>query len=243
MNIIKNFKRNGLKALKFPALAMALVVGVTSCKDNDDNFTPIDSTAVAVFNAATETEDVNFFLNDEKINKELLGLGSHVSYHETLAGKYKAEFKTESGESVLEDSIKFDTKKAYSLFLVNEGEAVDVVKIDDETSTPKEGKAHIRFVHVSSDAGKLNFSIANTDEDAETTYLFEDRDFKTATSFKEIEAGKQTFNVVEPLDGETVFALSDVSIEAGGIYTIWVKGLKNSDIDDQQIEALIYKNN
>ena len=242
MNIFENMKRNGLKTLKLPALALAFVVGVTSCNDNEDSFTPPSPSAVAVFNAATETEELDFFLNDEKINTELLALGSHVSYVEKVAGTYNAEAKTESGESLVEETIKLDTEKAYSLFLVKENDAVKVVKIDDNISNPKEGKAHIRFVHVSSDAGKLNFATASPDDEAEPTVLFEDRDFKTATSFKEIDAGTQSFDVIDKANGETVFSLADVAIKEGEVYTVWVKGLINTDVEGQTFEALIYKN-
>ena len=242
MNIIENLRRNGLKTMKLPALALALAVGFTSCKDSKTDFPTPEVTAIAAFNAASDTEDVNVFLNDAKVNAELLKLGDHVSYIETLSGKYGAEIKNESGASLLKDSIKFDSKKAYSLFLVKGNEAVEIVKIDDAILNPKEGKAGIRFVNVSSDAGKLNFSIVKTDEEAETTTLFEDSEFKSATSFKEIDAKTQSFNVIDAESKEVIFTLADVNVKAGEVYTVWVKGLKNTETEDQKIEALIFKN-
>ena len=242
MNIIENLRKNGLKTMKLPVLALALAVGFSSCKDSKTDFPNPDETQVATFNAATNTEDVNFFLNDAKVNTDLLKLGDHVIYTKMLAGKYGAEFKTESGESLLKDSIKFDNKKAYSIFFVKGNDALEIVKIEDEMITPKEGKAGIRFVNISSDAGKLNFSIVNAEKEVETAPLFKDSDFKTATSFKEIDAKKQSFNVIDATSNEVIFTLTDVNIKAGEVYTVWVKGLKNTETLDQKIEALMFRN-
>lgn len=238
MNFYQNLKTMSLKTMKLPLLCLALAVTYSSCSD-DDNIMPNPETAiVSVFHASPSTDSLSFYLDAKKVNAKLVGLGDSINYIEAFIGDRVAEIKGKDGKSIFQKSIKLEKDKAYSLFITNEKDKDDAeyVQISDDLTNPAEGKAKIRFVNVSPDAGKLNLAIGGGAD------LFTEKEFKSATEFKEIDAKKQSFNVVDPASKAVLFTLENADIKAGKIYTIWVKGLKDTEEDALEIEAMLYNN-
>lgn len=227
-----------LKTMKLPILCLALAVTYSSCNDDDNPMPNPDTAIVSVFHASPSTDSLNFYLDANKVNAKLVGLGDSINYVEAFIGDRIAEIKGKDGGSIFKKSIKLEKDKAYSLFITNEKDNDDAeyVQIADDLTKPAEGKAKIRFVHVSPDAGKLNLAVTGGED------LFTEKEFKSATDFKEINAEKQSFDIVDQGSDAVLFTLEDVDIKAGKIYTIWVKGLKDTEDDALKIEAMVYNN-
>lgn len=238
MNFYQNLKNVSLKTMKLPILCLALAVTYSSCNDDDNPMPNPDTAIVSVFHASPSTDSLNFYLDAKKVNAKLVGLGDSINYVEAFIGDRVAEIKGEDGEPIFKKSIKLEKEKAYSLFITNEKDNDDAeyVQIIDDLTNPAEGKAKIRFVHVSPDAGKLNLAVTGGED------VFTEKEFKSATDFKEISAEKQSFDVVDQESNAVLFTLEDVDIKAGKIYTIWVKGLKDTEDDALKIEAIVYNN-
>lgn len=253
MKVIQNIKSKGLKSIKLPVLALALAVGFSSCKDDNEPFVPSQS-AIAIFHSATDTEGVNFIFDKQTLNKkdELVTYGENLvlkeneNYIIAAPSEYTVEVTDAEDATLLEGKVSLENLKAYSLFIVKENDKLEFVKFEDNLTRPEAGKAKIRFVHLSSDGGKLNFAIVNAEETPEThdvkEALFADRDFKTASEFKEIAAEKTSFNVIDQVSGEVVFTLTDVELKTGKVYTVWVKGLKGAENEDNKFEAVVFNN-
>lgn len=238
MNFYQNLKNMSLKTMKLPILCLALAVTYSSCNDDDNPMPNPDTAIVSVFHASPSTDSLNFYLDANKVNAKLVGLGDSINYVEAFIGDRIAEIKGKDGGSIFKKSIKLEKDKAYSLFITNEKDNDDAeyVQIADDLTKPAEGKAKIRFVHVSPDAGKLNLAVTGGED------LFTEKEFKSATDFKEINAEKQSFDIVDQGSDAVLFTLEDVDIKAGKIYTIWVKGLKDTEDDALKIEAMVYNN-
>ncbi|TCK80587.1 uncharacterized protein DUF4397 [Albibacterium bauzanense] len=239
MNFYQNLKNVSLlKTMKLPILCLALAVTYSSCSDDDNPMPNPDTAIVSVYHASPSTDSLDFYLDAKKVNSKLVGLGDSINYVEAFIGDRVAEIKGKDGASIFKESIKLEKDKAYSLFITNEKDKDDAeyVQITDDLTNPAEGKAKIRFVHVSPDAGKLNLAVTGGED------LFTDKEFKSATEFKEITAEKQSFEVVDQESNAVLFTLEDVDIKAGKIYTIWVKGLKDTEDDALKIEAMVYNN-
>jgi len=238
MNFYQNLKNMSLKTMKLPILCLALAVTYSSCSDDDNPMPTPDTAIVSVFHASPSTDSLSFYLDAKKVNAKLAGLGDSINYVEAFIGDRIAEIKGKDDKSIFQKSIKLEKDKAYSLFITNEKDNDDAeyVQISDDLTNPAEGKAKIRFVHVSPDAGKLNLAVTGGED------LFTEKEFKSATDFKEIDAKTQTFNIVDQESKAVLSTLENVDIKAGKIYTVWVKGLKDTEEDGLKIEAMLYNN-
>ncbi|MBC7565410.1 MAG: DUF4397 domain-containing protein [Pedobacter sp.] len=108
--------------------------------------------------------------------------------------------------------------------------------LEDDLAKPANGKAKVRFVNLSPDAPALNLSITGKETDLVTNKLF-----KEYSTFTEMDAAeKVTFNVKNKDTGALETSIADVKVDAGGIYTIWVKGLK-SDTDSTKLGVAIFQ--
>lgn len=224
--------------MKLPILCLALALTYSSCKDDDNSIPTPDTAVLAVFHASPLTDSVNFSIDAKKVNNKLVGFGENINYVEALPGDRSAEVTDKTDKSLLKQSIKLEKDKAYSLFIANEKdkEELEYVLVNDELTNPAEEKAKIRFVHVSPDAGKLNLAVTGGTE------LFTEKEFKSATEFKEVDAKKESFDIIDQESKAVLFALKDVDLKAGKIYTVWVKGLKVTENENEKIEAQVFTN-
>lgn len=225
------------KTIKLSIFLVALAIVFSSCKKDKSNPWP-ESAILAVFHASTSIDSVNFYLDSKKVNKKLVGSGDSLGYVEIFTGERSAEIKNKEDKSLLKKTITINKDKVYSLFIANEKdkEEAEYVLISDDLTKPAEGKAKIRFVHLSPDAEKLNLVLS------EGTELFKETEFKSATDFKEVDAAKKSLDILDQKSKEVLVSLEDIDLKAGKIYTIWVKGLVDTEDDDQRIEALVFIN-
>jgi hypothetical protein len=239
MNFYQNLEKMKSKTIKLSIFLVALAIVFSSCKKDKSNPRPDPESAIlAVFHASTSIDSVNFYLDSKKVNKKLVGSGDSLGYVEILTGERSAEIKNKEDKSLLKKTITIKKDKAYSLFITNEKnkEQAEYVLINDDLTKPAEGKAKIRFVHLSPDGEKLNLAFSDGTE------LFKEAEFKSATDFKEIDAAKKSLDIIDQESEEVLVSLKDIDLKAGKIYTVWVKGLVDTEDDDQRIEVLVFIN-
>lgn len=217
--------KNSTKKLStlFKTLVAGVVLAstVAACSDKDD--TPIlPRSALSVTQASYDAEDLDLFINTEKVNKAgAFKFKNTTGYLNVLSGKINLTVKNAAGDKDTVKTAELDLKEGvfYSVFVANTVEDIEYVVIEDSLAAPAEGKAQIRFVHLSPEVDALNISV----KDAETD-LFEDLEFKKASKFKQIDANTYAFDIKGADSEEVLFSLENVKIEKGKIYTIWTKG-------------------
>jgi hypothetical protein len=193
---------------------------IVACSDKDDNIIIIPKSTVSVTQASYDVEALDLFVNKEK-TKANFEFTHTLNYVDLLAGKNSITIK-EAGkaDTLLTSEIDFKEGKTYSIFIANTIEDIEYVLIEDNLTAPKEGEAKVRFVNMSPES--TNLDILVKDED---TNLFENAEFKAASSFKELTPGTYTFEIKQADSEDVLFSLEDVKIEKGKIYTIWTKGI------------------
>jgi hypothetical protein len=237
MKILTNFK-NISKA--FIVLAV-LSVTLAACSKNDDIVTPPDISGVSVIHASPTAEKLDFYVGNisanAKGNNSDFAYTDKIDYLNLYSGTRKLLItKKGVGTSLLAEDFTLEPQKGYSLFVYDKLETVKFLMIKDELTVPAAGKAKVRFVHLSPDAPALNLAIAGKDTD-----LFTDKAFKGYTDFVSIDpAEKVTFNVKNKADGTLAASIADVKIEAGRIYTVWVKGLKAAT-DNTKLGVVVFE--
>jgi hypothetical protein len=199
---------------------VGVVMGLASCKNNDEVFPPVVSSFINVVNASTDT--LNFYVNGTRKNNNSSLYPMGQSYYLTVpAGTQNYQFKKAGSPDVL-FSLPLNLKDSlnYSLYVYGESANKTFYTIDSlRTYTAYPDTTQIRFVNVSPDAGNLTVTVNDT-------LNFKSRAFKTSSVFLFTDAGQKEVKVY--LDGAATPKIdTTVTVQAGGIYTIFSKGLLN----------------
>jgi hypothetical protein len=217
--------KNSTKKLStlFKTLVAGVVIAstITACSDKND--TPIlPQSALSVTQASYDAEDLDLFINTEKVNKkDAFKFENTTGYLQVFSGKINLTIKNAGGDKDTVKTAELDLKegKVYSLFIANKVEDVEYVVIEDNLTAPKDDKAKVRFIHLSPGVDALDI----VEKDSESS-LFDNIEFKKASEFKEVDAKSYSFEIKGADSEEVLFSLEDVKIEKGKFYTIWTKG-------------------
>lgn len=216
----KNLKAE-LKTLILAALASTLVFA-TGCKKDKDDPLPTQYGRVALLHAGFGGDSLNIFVDGQKVNQKPFGYTDTAGYFNLPAGTRKFELKGKDSKTLLAKSLSVEKNKNYSLFASNgkDAKTFELIPIEDALSAPADNKAKIRFVHLSPDTDKLHFVAADDSK------ISENIGFKNAGAFKELDAKKTSFKVIDADKKTVIGEVKDLQLEKGKLYTIWLTGLK-----------------
>ena len=202
----------------------AVVIFLVSC-DNDDDFVtePVEVAYVSIYHAAPDAPDLDIVVDGRVINFNPFDYTSYSGYLNFFTGDREIKFRAENANNALIDTtFSFENGKVYSLFAVNKLPDVEALLVVDSASSPAQGKAMVRFVHLSPDAPAYDISTENA-----STPLFAAKSFKQATVFQEVDAGTFTFEVKNAGSADVILSAEDVEILPGKYYTIITRGFVN----------------
>ncbi|RFZ82075.1 DUF4397 domain-containing protein [Mucilaginibacter terrenus] len=195
-----------------------MVFVIASCKKNDDAPSQESSltTSVNVINASADT--LNLYSNGSRINttSSIYPLGS-AGYLTVKFGEREYQFKKYGKSEVLfTQTLTLDTSKVYSLFITNQVDKPIFTTLDTLVADTS-GRAKIRFVNASPDAGNLDVLIGDT-------VNFKVRAYQSASVFLPVSTGLKRIRVFK--SGSTI-PLSDTTRTLVGsrLYTLFSKGL------------------
>lgn len=204
--------------IKVFTLLLVSVVLLGSCQKPAKEQPELQS-AVNVVNAIIGMPQVGFFINKTKVEGDPLKYTDESGYFITFPGARDFDVLADGiSDYILKTNFTFKQNTYHSIFMVGESGSVSAFFTDDDLSNPPAGKAKVRFVQLSPDAGGLVLSIKNG------AVLFPEQAFKTASSFITIDPGVYDLQVTTPTG--TVLVEKNVTIAAGAIYTAWSKGLR-----------------
>jgi len=219
--------------------ALAGLVAFSSCSKDDDNTTVNPDATVKIVNVLPDAGSVNVFKGDSKQNSTAIGFGEATGYLSVAKGDATFDFKSNlSGNTILSVPVTFKSG-SYSLFATGKTSDNTTVGVltEDNFGTQAEGKAKIRFVHVSQDAPPVNFLLNDS-------LLYTGAAYKTATEFKEMAAGTYTIKLNNAGTGTTAISKSDVVLQAGKVYTVVAEGLVNATpVVEQSFQLNVLANN
>jgi Domain of unknown function (DUF4397) len=197
-----------------------VLLGLCSCKNNDEVFKPVLYTSLNVVNATVDT--LNFYLNGTRQNNTSSLYPTGQSFYLTVpSGAQDFEFK-KSGTSNVLFGVPLNLKDStYNSLYVYGDSAGQTFTISDTllTYTSHPDTTQVKFVNASPDAGNLDMTIG-------TAAGFKSVSLKSSTQYVEIPGGLTEVKVFQA--GSTT-PLEDISIsfQPGGIYTLFSKGLLN----------------
>src|SRR5690606_33605081 len=141
--------------------AILATLTLSSClKDSNENGDLIGS-AITIIHGSPDTPPIDFVWDQQRINVQEFAYGNRIKYFSDYPGNHRARFYTErtNTDALYETQVNLAPGKLYSLFLSGTADSLSSLLIEDDLTAPAKGKAKIRFVNLSVNAGALDFQI------------------------------------------------------------------------------------
>ena len=180
---------------------------------------------------------MDLYFNNNKVNQVPLNYGDGIDYFQAYPGLRTVNLYNSGGTVVLSDTIRLMPNIAYSLFMVNTASNPGIFLVTDSISRPAPGMATVRFINVSPDAPAVDLAVKDS------AAFVTNKAFKSFSSFIPKIGGKTyTFEIRRHGTNTVLTTLSGVTLNSGLVYTIWLRGLANSAIPEDQLMASIVTN-
>ncbi|MEQ9438797.1 MAG: DUF4397 domain-containing protein [Cyclobacteriaceae bacterium] len=202
---------------------MVVLLGMTSCMEDEGDMEPISVAYVSIFHASPDAPDLDVVLDDQPIFNEPLEYTDFANYRQFYTGERELAFNAYNASNVLADTtFDFQENKVYSVFVINDLADLSTLIVEDKADTPESGKALVRFVQLSPDAPALDFSVG------EDSLLFTNQEFKQATDFTEVDADTYALALKTAGEDDTLVSVPDAELISGRIYTVIARGFTNT---------------
>lgn len=220
MNSVKKIFTNRIIAW---ALCCPMVLAFTGCLNDDSSPVPDGPVAyVSLYHGSPNAPGLDIEVDNNQINSSAFEYAAYVGYLRFYTGERNLKFGPFASSSVnIDTTVTFETNKAYSVFVADEFENASIVVLNDNTDAPASGKAKVRVINLSPDAGDIDFMIAGDDENWAT-----DLEFKDATEFTDVDAGEFDFQVRASGDDELLASLPNTTLLSRYYYTIVIRGYR-----------------
>jgi Domain of unknown function (DUF4397) len=212
----------------FALLSIVFILGLSSCKKNNDAPVSTKRDSLMMINASADT--VNLYLNGTRLNNNSnLAPGISTIYYSIPFGaqafQVKKKFNPITGvvQPLFTMTYPTDGYQYHSLFVVDETQANAFFTVDTLAFVADTGICYVRFVNASIDAGNLDFTANST--------KFSNQAFKKGSGFKQVAVSSNTdtlatINVYH--EGQTTPIISGkYSLIPGYVYTFWTQGKLN----------------
>ncbi len=225
-------------------LIFALAISLSAftfigCDDEETPVSPTPETSnslVKVIHASPDAPGVDLLV-DNTIAGTNLTFPNNTGYLTVPSGTRNIKVNvTGTMTTVIEANVNFMGNKNYSVFAVNSVSNIEPLLIEDDLTAPAQGKAHVRFIHLSPDAPAVDITLTDG------TVVFGNRAFKDFTAFTPLDAGTYDLQVRVAGTNTVALDLPGITVEAGKIYTVFAKGFL-SGTGQEALGAQIIINN
>jgi hypothetical protein len=193
--------------------------------DNNSGATFVDlaDASVMAIHASPDAPAVDLLLDDELV-AEGLEFPGNTGYLPLLSGDRNIKINAAgTSTTVIDANQMFETGGTHtSVFAFDELAGIRALVLNDDLSTPEDGFAHVRFVHLSPDAPAVDVAVAEGGP-----VLFTDVAFGEADDngfFTPVASGVYDLEVRLAGEDAVVLSLPGISLEDGGIYTVFARG-------------------
>lgn len=198
-----------------------IAFSLTSCFDNNIG-EPVVRSYTALYHGSPNTGGVDIYYEENKVTTASFNYGGYSDYVSFDPGERTFGFSLfGTTTSVEEITSTFEENKFYSLFLAGESPNTEIIMLTDTSGTRITGKAHLRVINLSPDAGEIEVFI---EANAVTT---EPLDFKDATAFKHVDMGIRSIQIRDADTDDVLNTVNDMQLNDGKYYTLIIRGYRN----------------
>ncbi len=182
-----------------------------------------DNALVRVVHAVPAGQRVDVFADDALVF-DALEYRKVTPYRELSGERHEFAVRPAGmaqAEPLAENSEGLDDGGHYTVFAVpdDEGKSAMLRIVEDDTSMPPAGKARLRVVHASGDAGDVDVFVTGK-EDA----LVDGVNFQAVSTYDDIDPAAGTVTVRRDGGEGAMVTLRDVRFDAGRTYTMVIVG-------------------
>ncbi len=211
-----------INKILFIALTFVTAISITACSDDENAASPSPTAKanVLVVHASPDAPGVDLLV-DNTVAGTNLTFPNNTGYLSVNAGTRNIKVNvTGTSTTVIQANLNLVENKNYSVFAVNQVSAIEPLVLEDNLTAPANGKAHVRFIHLSPNAPAVNITLTNG------TIVFNNVPFKGSVNFTPLDAGTYNLQVRDAATNQTVvLELPNITLQAGKIYTVFAKGL------------------
>lgn len=192
-----------------------------SCLKDHNTYVTVPTAQLMVVQGSPDAPAETLYLNNNRVTSQPYNYGDWAGYFNAYTGNRQVVLYNYNNQTqVASDTITLQQAVTYSLFLANTYTKPDFILLKDTIAQPASGKATIRFVDVSPDAGAVDLAVNNT-------VLVSNKSYKGASSFLPVNGNNtaSTFQVLKSGTNTVLATLSNVTIQNGNVYTVWLHGL------------------
>ncbi|MGW8123433.1 DUF4397 domain-containing protein [Roseivirga echinicomitans] len=199
---------------------IATVFILSSCSMDDVDNTPENVAYVSLYQASPNAPAMDISVDNRQLNYYPFEYTNYTGYLRFIVGSRNFKFTPANANNIVADTtLALGAGRTYSIFTVGEYSDMKVLKLEDTSEAPGEGKAMVRLVNLSPDAPALVVS-ANDQSDP----IFTSSNFMDASDFKELTASEYDLIVTSPDDSSIQLNVPDIKFQNGYYYTIILRG-------------------
>lgn len=215
---------------------------ITSCAPEEKE-PRVGEAMLRIINAAPESNEYSFFINDTLKTGQALKYGESSAYLPVSAGTNKVYTKLDDVILANTDlSLLLDQNKKYSLFLSGKASADSLIYVStlDNNLILSDTMATVRFINVSPDSKNLNLVFQKNLVDS--VKVISNINYRTASPYIKVSPLSYFLRIKKSSGSQSLANLDNYKLEAGKIYTIWTKGLVNDELDYQMSVGVLVDN-
>jgi hypothetical protein len=210
---------------------------LSSCLKDTSTDTAPPVSLVTLIQASPDEPSLNFYVNGNRVNQNPINYGDDLDYFQVYSGNRQANFYGQSMNLLLSAPLPLAANTAYSLFMANLASKPEIVLLTDTLVKPAAGMASVRLVDVSPDAPPVDLAVQGG------SLLVPNRTYKGYSSFAPIAAKTDyTFQIRQAGTSNVLATVSNVSLSAGSVYTIWFYGLAAATTNSDKLNAGLITN-
>jgi hypothetical protein len=181
-----------------------------------------DMALIRVVHAIPAGSTVDVFADDNKVF-DGLAYKTVTPYQEIHGQRYTFRLRPagmNQANPLASNSEGLNNGNHYTVFAVpGEGEVASLRVVADTHSLPSAGKARVRVVHASGDAGELDVYAVGR-----TNVLFDAVDFQSVTDYDEMDPLSGSLELRPEGESNVMLTIPNVRLDAGKTYTIVIVG-------------------
>lgn len=182
-----------------------------------------DNALVRVIHAVPGAAAVDVFVDDQKAFSGV-AYKTVTPYKELSGERHTFRLRPaglDSAQPLAENSEGLGDGKHYTVIALpsEDGRSVTLRVLEDELVPPSSGKARVRVINASNDAGEIDVYPQGKNE-----ALFSGINFKSEGGYKEVDPMSGTLEVRPEGQNRPVLSISNVKFDAGKTYTIVIVG-------------------
>ncbi|CAN5469490.1 hypothetical protein BH10BAC2_BH10BAC2_23810 [soil metagenome] len=211
------------KTLFSLAGGLALVIGVVSCNDKNDNTTP-PIASFGIVHASPDAGNVDAYVGGSIAAQNFM-YGSDTGYFAVTPGTYTLQVApTGTSNFVVNTNISLAPGLTYSIFAIDSLSSIQAAVVQDDFITPPTDSVRVRFLHFSPDAPAVDVTVAGG------STWFSNRTFNDQSAnasyqaFTTIKAGTYNLEVKAAGTPTVVLPIPSITLEGGKVYTLYAKG-------------------